>query len=361
MKLGKTSGSANLQYRTIATTVSNFVKNRGELKFAFVHVTTRCNARCTDRCNIWAAKPFDMPFEEVKFVIDVLAKNDFSVLYLTGGETGMYPYLVEAVKYAKSKNMITSITSNGSISKTIMMRVCKNLDILSISVDHHDSRIWDEAKHVMGISKKAQEAIKIAKACGTKLYAVTFLNPSWNVKDIERIVNFVNNDLGISFALSYPYTSSNDSTFDVGCDLHLSPAEAQSRIRNMVAKILQMKLKGSDVATVSGYMKDALKAHDGFPMNYPCNAGKSVLTIDCNLNVYPCYKREKLFNLKDRQDLNLPNPDNSDCDNKNCLINCFKEASLASRQVILRAVAEEFFSNPRFYLKIVKKPSGTNS
>lgn len=344
-----------MQYRTVATTVSNFLRNRGELKFAFIQVTTRCNARCTDRCNIWASKPYNMSLEDLKFAIDVLAKNNFSVLYLNGGETGLYPNLVEAVEYAKSKGMITSLTSNGSISEATMNRLSKSLDILSISIDNYDERRWDEAKHLAGISETAQKAVKAAKDCGIKLYGITFLNPSWEVDDVEQVVHFVNETLGISFAMSYPYVSSNDSTFVVGGNMRDSPAQAQRRVRNLVAKVLEMKLKGADVATVSGYMKDVLRAHDGQSMRYPCNAGKSILTIDCNLDVYPCYRRQKLFNLKDRQDLNLPEPDNSLCDGKNCLINCFKEASLAQRPSVLRAVSEEFLSNPKFYLKIVTK------
>jgi hypothetical protein len=121
----------------------------------------------------------------------------------------------------------------------------------------------------------------------------------------------------------------------------------------MVATVLQMKLLGADVATVTGYLRDVLRAHDGLPMKYPCRAGKTVIAIDCNLNVFPCYKREKLFNLRERQDLNACMPDNSMCDNRYCLINCFKEASLASKEVFLRAVKEELFSNPKFYLKLI--------
>ncbi len=342
-----------MQYRTVAKTVSNFVKNRGEVKFAFVQVTTRCNAKCTDRCNIWASKPIDMPLEDVKFAIDVLAKNDFSVLYVTGGETGLYPYLVEAVDYGKSKGLITSLTSNGTMSKATLYRLSQSLDFLSVSVDHYDENIWDNAKHVTGISRKARSTIETAVDLGMKVYGITFLNPSWAVEDVEKIVNFVNEDLGVSFAMSYPYISSNEGTFVVGGDLRDSTDEAQRRVRNMVAKVLQMKLHGSDVATVAGYMKDVLRAHENLPMRYPCNAGRSSISIDCNLNVYPCYKKNKLFNLKGYQNLSSILTDNASCDGKNCLVNCFKEASLASRNTILKACIEEFFSNPKFYVKIL--------
>jgi MoaA/NifB/PqqE/SkfB family radical SAM enzyme len=345
-----------LQYRTVAAAVSNFFRNRGELKFAFIQVTTRCNARCTDRCSIWASKPYDVPLDDVKFAIDVLAENGFSVLYLTGGETGLYPHLIEAVDYAKTKGMITSLTSNGSISTATLKGLSRSLDFLSISIDNYDFQRWDEAKHVTGISGVAQKTVETAKGFGMKLYGITFLNPTWTANDVERVIRFVNEQLGISFAMSYPYVSSNGGTFTVGGNLRKpskAQAERQRHVRDMVAKVLQMKLEGSDVATVSGYMRDVLRAHEGAPMKYPCNAGRSVLTIDCNLDVYPCYRRGKLFNLRHRQDLNLPQPDNSECDCTGCLINCFKEASLASGRSALRAIPEEFFSNPKFYLKIL--------
>ncbi len=294
-----------------------------------------------------------MKLEDVEFAIDVLAKNSFSVVYFTGGETGLYPHLTKAVDYAKKKGMITSITTNGTISEANLRRLSKSLDILSVSVDHYNERLWDDAKNVAGISKKAKETIRIAKACGMKLYAITFLNPAWTVEDVGQVVRYVNEELGVSFALSYPYISSSDGTFVVGGNLRGSQYQTQRNTRNMVAKVLQMKLLGSDVATVTGYLRDVLRAQDGLPMKYPCRAGKTIITIDCNLNVFPCYKREKLFNLRERQDLNTSVPDNALCDNRYCLINCFKEASLASKETFLRAVKEELFSNPKFYLKLI--------
>jgi MoaA/NifB/PqqE/SkfB family radical SAM enzyme len=295
-----------------------------------------------------------MTLEDVKFAIDILVKNGFSIAYFTGGETGLYPHLVEAVEYAKKKGMMTSITTNGTIPEADLKRLSKSLDVLSVSVDHYDESLWDKAKCVRGISKKAKETIRIAKAYGIKLYAVTFLNPAWSVKDIEPVVRYVNEELGVSFALSYPYTSSNTSTFIVDGNLRGSQFQAQHNVRNMVAKVLWMKSQGSDVTTASCYLRDVLRAHSALPMRYPCKAGKTIITIDCNLDVSPCYKRGKLFNLRQRQDLNSMVPDNSSCDNIHCLINCFKEASLASKETFLRAVREELVSNPKFYLKLLR-------
>ncbi len=337
----------------VANAFSHFIKNVGELKFAFVQVTTRCNAMCLDRCNIWATKPIDLSLDDAKFAVDVLERNGFSFVYFTGGETGLYPHLAEALKYAKKKGLLTSITTNGTIGADILVEISKNLDILSVSVDHYNEDLWDEAKHAVGISKKAKETIRVAKNCGLKQYAITFLNPAWTVSDVENIVHYVNDELGVSFALSYPYASQNTGTFTVGGNLCHSHFQTQANLRNMVAKVLQMKLLGSDVATVSGYLRDVVRAHDGLPIHYPCTAGRTSLVIDCTLNVFPCYMREKMFNLRDCQNFKSYYPDKAcDCD-RSCFINCFREASLGSKKTLLKAVKEEIFSNPKFYLKFL--------
>lgn len=306
-----------------------------------------------DRCDIWRLRPFDMKFDDLTFALDILAKNDFSIIYFTGGETTLYPHLAEAAEYAKKKGMITSVTTNGTIPHTTLKRLSKSIDVLSVSVDHYDEGLWDRAKSIPGISKKAKETIRTAKAIGMKLYAITFLNPAWTVKDVEQVIHYVNEELGVPFALSYPYVSSNGGTFVVGGNLSTSISKTQLNIRNMVAKVLQMRLLGSDIVTAACYMRDVLIAHDCLPVRYPCKAGRTIIAIDCDLNVFPCYKREKLFNLRERQDLDMPVPDTSSCDNAQCLINCFKEASLASKGTFFRAVKEELLSNPKFYLKLL--------
>jgi MoaA/NifB/PqqE/SkfB family radical SAM enzyme len=346
----------HLKGTVILNAFSHFLKNSGELKFAFIQVTTRCNAKCTDRCNIWASPPIDMPLQDLQYTIDILAQNHFSIVYFTGGETSLYPYLVEACSYAKRKGMVTTLTTNGTITKQTIQQLRGNLDVLSVSVDHYNEQVWDQAKHVVGIAQKAKQAINVAKEAGLKTYAITFLNPNWAVSDVEQVMHYVNDELDVSFALSYPYSSSNGGTFTVnGNPAASNQTRTTTNLRGMVAKVLELKLQGADVATVSGYLRDVLRAHDGLPMKYPCNAGKSAFVIDCNLNVFPCYRRPKLFNLKEAPCVFPRSFDNSACDNRFCLINCFKEASMASRQTCLRAVKEELFSNPKFYLKLLKR------
>jgi MoaA/NifB/PqqE/SkfB family radical SAM enzyme len=294
-----------------------------------------------------------MEYSDACLTLDVLAKNHFSVAYLTGGETGLYPHLVDAVKYAKNKGLTTSITTNGTIAKEKLVRMRGALDVLSVSVDDYNEKRWDKTKHVEGISAKAKETIRTAKAVGMKVYAVTFLNPAWTPLDVTNVVHYINDELDVPFALSYPYISANDSTFRVGGKL-VEYSNYIKKLKSLAQTVLAMKLSGSKIATTTCYLREVIRAHESLPLKYPCKAGRTILTIDCNLNVFPCYKREKLFNLKDYQNLNLQPVDTTACDNKNCMINCFKEASAGSKETGLRAGVEELFSNPQFYLEMLR-------
>jgi MoaA/NifB/PqqE/SkfB family radical SAM enzyme len=281
-----------------------------------------------------------------------LSNNHFSIAYFTGGETSLHPHLGDALKYAKEKGLITSITTNGTIKKEALVGLKDSLDVLSVSVDSYDSDKWDQAKNFPGISRLAIETIKQAKRLGISTYAVTFLNPLWSILEVDRVVEYVNNEIGIPFALSYPFISANSGSYKVGGEFANSKVDF-SNIRRLVAHILDLKIEGANIATSTGYMKEVLRAFDNLPLKYPCKAARTILTIDCNLDVYPCYKKKKIFNLQECGDLNFREVDSSLCDNERCMINCFKEASQASRATGLHAIADEILSSRRFYRSLL--------
>jgi MoaA/NifB/PqqE/SkfB family radical SAM enzyme len=339
-----------LNVKTIFSVSSNFIKSGFAVKFAHIQLTTKCNAKCLDRCNIWASKPSEIPFEDLKLTIDLLAKNNFSVIYFTGGEPSLYPHLIEALKYVKSKNLLTSITSNGSITAKQLWELRNYLDLLSISVDHYNEEEWNKTKHVNDAACKAKKAIITAKQLGINVVGLTFINPDWTTNDIEKIVNYTNNELGASFAFCYPCISSNGATFVVGKELSLE--KQQIHLKQLFAKIKYLKDQGYDISDLSEYLDDVQLAHNDLPMKHNCKAGSNVLLIDSNLDVFPCFKRGKMFNLKtDRFRLDYKN---CPIDNKNCLTGCFKEPSMASGRQILGVLRSEFGKNIKLYLRFIK-------
>lgn len=340
-----------LKAKTVLTLSSNFVRSGFAVRFAHIQLTTKCNAKCLDRCNIWASKPSEIPFQDLKITIDLLAENNFSVIYFTGGEPSLYPHLIDALKYVKSKNLLTSVTSNGSITAKQLWEMKDYLDLLSISVDHYDEKEWNQLKHVDDAASKAKSAIKIAKKYGINVTGLTFVDPDWTTEDIEKIVKYTNNEIGTSFAFCYPCISSNAGTFIVGKNLSLE--NQQIHLQQLFAKIQSLKEQGYDITDLSEYLDDIQLAHKDLPMKHSCKAGRNVLFIDSNLDVFPCFKRSKMFNLKKDQ-FRLNNEQNCPIDDKNCLTGCFKEPSIVSGTQIFSIIKSEFGKNLRLYLKFMK-------
>jgi MoaA/NifB/PqqE/SkfB family radical SAM enzyme len=292
----------------------------------------------------------EIPFQDLKFAIDQLAKNNFSVIYFTGGEPSLYPHLVEALKYVKSKNLLTSITSNGLLSEQQLREMKGYLDLLSVSVDHYDEKEWSNLKHVDDAADRAKKAINAAKKFGINVVGLTFINPSWTTTDIEKIVKYTNNELGTSFAFCYPCISANGATFIVGKNLSLEKQNAH--LKQLLGKIKTLKEQGYAITDLTEYLNDVQLAHDDLPMKHPCKAGRNVLFIDSNLDVFPCFKRAKMFNLKKDQFALC----SRDCpiDNKNCLTGCFKEPSIMSGRQILSLAKSEYGKNFHLYREFVK-------
>jgi MoaA/NifB/PqqE/SkfB family radical SAM enzyme len=339
-----------LKIRTVVSLSSNLIRNGFAVKFAHIQLTTKCNAKCLDRCDIWASKPKEIPFQDLKFTIDLLAKNNFSVIYFTGGEPSLYPDLVEALEYVKSKNMLTSLTSNGSITLKQLWELKEYVDLLSISVDHYDEKEWNRLKNVDDAAAKAKTAIEAAKKFGINVVGLTFINPSWTTKDIEKIVKYTNDELGTSFSFCYPFISSIKGTFAVGKNLSLE--KQQIHLKQLFGKIKNLKEQGYDVINLSEYLEDIQLAHSDLPMKHSCKAGRNVLFIDCNLDVFPCFKRAKMFNLK--KDPFRLNAQICPFDDKNCLTGCFKEPSVVSGKRILNVIRSESPKNLKIYLKYVR-------
>lgn len=343
--------------RTVKHFSSQFIRNGGEVKSALVTVTTECNAKCSDKCGMWKLRPVEMSMNDAKAAVDFLAGEGCQIMYLTGGETSLFSYLEQMLGYAKQRGLVTSFTTNGTISPQTLERLSGKVNAMSVSVDHYDPKIWDRSRHHEGISEKATEAIRRAKSLRIPVYAMTFLSPELTKKpgEIEKMVNFANYDLGVPFAFCFPFSSVNGNGFQVGGEgLERYLKEDSAYIEKAVETILKLKLAGRDIATPASYMRDVINAYGDLPMKYPCRAGSTVISIDYNLDVSSCFKKGKSFNIRKEADRHLQDQGVCADDNWGCLTNCFKEPSLLARGNIWKAMLEEISSNPSFYLSLLR-------
>ncbi len=283
-------------------------KNR---KFAIVAVTRACNCKCIS-CDLWKK---DDTIDIEKFCdtgLDKLKENGFGILQYTGGE----PLLLKQIDYlidkAKGKGFIVQLMTNGTTISNESVKKIKNCDIVSVSVDHYDDKKASAHRRFPGILKKVESSVKILKQNKIRTTSTTLIS-KMNYNEIEKVIDYVNNKLGIPFSLCIPESAEN---YKLDYEL-----EKEKTIQAL-EKILEMKKRGYNILNSSRFIKNAIlwlkNKHE-----FPCRAGKDIIYIDWNMDVYPCFVKDKICKLDELSSSMLVS---KTCNN--CLIQCFREPSI---------------------------------
>lgn len=103
----------------------------------WLELTRRCNLTCA-HCYIDGGKARDneMSSKEFYAVIDELADMGVWAIAITGGEPTLHPEFVDLVKYARSKNLLVGIATNGMfLTDEILGALPREGVIISVSLD----------------------------------------------------------------------------------------------------------------------------------------------------------------------------------------------------------------------------------
>lgn len=296
---------------------------KGRRRTGIFAITSRCNCRCA-MCDIYRNEPTDVGLDEAIKILDFMANNGFLVAYFTGGEPSLHPNVVKIVKYADKHDLITSLTTNGTIRPEKLKELKKaGLHTLSVSVDSWDSEICEKVKGFRGIQERYKRTISFAKRLKMRIYSLTYLGPHITPENIDKMVNYVNENLGVPFALCYPATT-NVNTYLLGNYIN---APSPEDLKGIAQRLLELKKSGHRIANTASYLEEVIRFHDREPSKFPCKCGEYVFYIDWFGDVYPCFMKEKLFNVLEE---NPSKVDNSFLQNvrcNKCLIDCFREPS----------------------------------
>jgi len=307
----------------------------GYRKTAVFAITSRCNCKCY-MCDLHRREPQQISLSDAKRILDFLSENKFLIVYITGGEPTLHPDIVEIVRYANSLGLVTSMTTNGTASKELLLRL-KNagLYLMSVSLDHWDEGICEKIRNHEGIMAKQVEALRYLSSIGMRTYALAFLN-SFLVEDgVEKLVKYVNDVVGVPFGFCYP-TTTNINSYRLGGSI--SKDDYSNKLRRSVETIMRLKKSGRPVANLVTYIEDALNLEAVRTPNFYCKGGEDVIYIDWFGDVYPCFQKSKLFNiLREKPRLQR----NIQCND--CLINCFREPSLLPQILSPRLLVKEAY------------------
>ena len=295
---------------------------RGFRKSAVFALTTQCNCKCI-MCNIHRKSPEHISFEDAKKILDFLYKNKFLLVYFTGGEPTLYPNIVELVQYANRLGLITTMTTNGTASKTLLKALKDaDLSLLSVSLDHWDEDVCSQIRGRKGIKSEQVNTIRYAKSIGLRTYALAFLNNFLLRDGVGRLIRDVNEELGVPFGFCYP-TTCDDNTYSLS---GISNRVLHEDLEIAIRTIFSLRRR-YEIANDGLYIEDVLRSFKKEPPNFFCRGGQDVVYVDWLGDVYPCFHKSKLFNaLKDKKYFFLESVRCNDC-----FINCFREPSLITQ------------------------------
>ena len=129
-------------------------------------ITNHCNLRC-QMCGQWSEEGYvrcneailkrEMTLADWKHVVDELAAHGIASLLLRGGETFMFPGIIELLDYIHDKGMFISIDTNG----TLLARYAEDIVRigkmhLTISVDGPEP-VHDAVRGVPGTFQRVKE------------------------------------------------------------------------------------------------------------------------------------------------------------------------------------------------------------
>ena len=245
--------------------------------FANLSVTDRCNFNCS-HCKIPERNSKELPKEKIFSIVDELNQLGTRKIGICGGEPLVRKDIGKIVNYIKSRNILVSIVSNGSLVRERIEEI-KNLDLIMISFDGSTQAQEDvRGKHAY---KMAIDAIETAREHNLKVLTVTTFTKN-NIKELDFILETAES-MGFSclFLPVYHYPMSGIFVKELFPD--------REEFRHTIEKIEKIKKSEKGHLIVNSMVSlSYLKAWPKFK-KVSCWAGRAYAYIDTDGQIYPCH------------------------------------------------------------------------
>jgi SynChlorMet cassette radical SAM/SPASM protein ScmE len=165
-----------------------------------IDITTRCNLRCLYCYHFGSAGDIgrDLPTEEWITFFEELGSLGVMEVTLAGGEPFIRDDIIEILQGIVDNRMRFSLLSNGTlISETVAEAIAatKRCKTVQVSIDGASAAIHDSCRGI-GSFQRAIEGIRILQQYDIPVGIRITINHQ-NVHELEKIVVFILNDLGI--------------------------------------------------------------------------------------------------------------------------------------------------------------------
>jgi len=237
------------------------------------NVSYQCNCAC-QICNKWKLsqnQKQELDIEKITSMLDDAKKSGMINYIAAGGEPLLREDLPKIIKYAKNKDFITSIVTNGYYLKERYEELAPFTDILVVSIDAHDKR-HDEMRGISGLKKKAIEGIKTWKQCKSNITINSVLCKK-NYDAVKGLVELASQlEVSILFQLMGRCEGYNET---MGLD--------QKQIHEAFTQIYELKKDGYNIENSYKYLD-----HIANKKPFICHAPKYMINVEANGDIVSC-------------------------------------------------------------------------
>lgn len=181
-------------------------------------ITNHCNLRC-QMCGQWSEEGYirnhmeplkhEMTLADWKRLVDEIAAHGLGSVLLRGGETFMFPGIVELLEYIRGKDMFICIDTNGTLLKQYAEEIVRLGGMhLTISVDGPEP-VHDAVRGVPGTFQRVKEGVariaELEAAGGNQISrSAAFTISRYNYHSMGNMPDVVRS-LGIPVITIVPY------------------------------------------------------------------------------------------------------------------------------------------------------------
>lgn len=167
-------------------------------------MTTLCNLNCKYCYNYWKKNNENLAgvesFNPLKTLKQFIKNVKCKEVTFSGGEpTTNFKELLDCIMYLKARNYKVTIITNATLldSENVDILAKLKVDLLEITINSYKKEIHERLNGIEGSFEKSIQIIKEAKKKGIEV-VVPIVLTKYNVKEIDKTLNLIYNELGVS-------------------------------------------------------------------------------------------------------------------------------------------------------------------
>lgn len=240
------------------------------------YLTRKCNLQCK-YCFVRDNTKKDMKKNEIFKVIDKLHSLGCKLVVFLGGEPTLRKDLIDIIKYAKNKNIITYLTTNGILlnSEYIDKLGKSGIDVINLSIDSVFDFDYSKKDYIRR-KKVLINLIKARKKYGFEII-VNLVLTNKNISTITKTIKLIHNlkiPISVGFIVGNTYSNVPQDK-----ELFFITDKEKDELYKTLDEIKRLKKQKYNIIEPMRYFKD-IKKFINHKLNWYCTAGEYYFSVD---------------------------------------------------------------------------------